>query len=62
MRDWAGHGGDKLVDPYTKKMWEYHSPEMAKVKPLLELDSNWTQAVNWTERIGTCGQLLRPPH
>lgn len=41
IRDWAGHGSDKLVDLYTKKMWEYHSPEMAKVKPLL--DSNWTQ-------------------
>jgi Phage integrase family len=42
IRDWAGHGSDKLIDLYTKKMWEYHSPEMAKVKPLL--DSNWTQA------------------
>jgi integrase len=41
IRDWAGHGSDKLVDLYTKKMWQYHSPEMAKVKPLL--DSNWTQ-------------------
>src|SRR5215469_2962966 len=39
IRDWAGHGSDKLVDLYTKKMWEYHSIEMAKVKPLL--DSNW---------------------
>jgi hypothetical protein len=36
-------GEYKLVDLYTKKMWEYHSPEMSKVKPL-ELDSNWTQA------------------
>lgn len=44
IRDWAGHGSDKLVDLYTKKMWEYHDPEMSKVKPLLELDSNWTQA------------------
>jgi integrase len=44
IRDWAGHGSDKLVDLYTKKRWEYHSPEMSKVKPLLELDSNWTQA------------------
>ena len=44
IRDWAGHGSDKLIDLYTKKMWEYHSPEMSKVKPLLELDSNWTQA------------------
>ena len=42
IRDWAGHGSDKLVDLYTKKMWEYHAHEMAKVKPLL--DSNWTQA------------------
>jgi hypothetical protein len=42
IRDWAGHGSDKLIDLYTKKMWEYHSPEMAKVKPLL--DSDWTQA------------------
>jgi integrase len=41
IRDWAGHGSDKLVDLYTKKMWEYHAPEMAKVKPLL--DENWTQ-------------------
>jgi integrase len=41
IRDWAGHGSDKLIDLYTKKMWQYHSPEMAKVKPLL--DSNWTQ-------------------
>jgi hypothetical protein len=39
IRDWAGHGSDKLVDLYTKKMWEYHSSEMSKVKPLLELDS-----------------------
>jgi integrase len=44
IRDWAGHGSDKLIDLYTKKMWEYHSPEISKVKPLLELDSNWTQA------------------
>ncbi len=44
IRDWAGHGSDKLVDLYTKKMWEYHSTEMSKVKPVLELDSNWTQA------------------
>jgi hypothetical protein len=36
IRDWAGHGSDKLVDLYTKKMWEYYSPEMAKVKPLLD--------------------------
>jgi hypothetical protein len=42
IRDWAGHGSDKLVDLYTKKMWEYRAPEMAKVKPLL--DSKWTQA------------------
>jgi integrase len=41
IRDWAGHGSDRLVDLYTKKMWEYHSSEMAKMKPLL--DSNWTQ-------------------
>jgi len=44
IRDWAGHGSDKLIDLYTKKMWEYHSPEISKVKPLLESDSNWTQA------------------
>jgi hypothetical protein len=44
IRNWAGHGSDKLVDLYAKKMWEYHSTEMSKVKPLLELDSNWTQA------------------
>lgn len=37
-------GSDKLIDLYTKKMWEYHSPEIRKVKPLLELDSNWTEA------------------
>ena len=42
IRDWAGHGSDKLVDLYTNKMWEYHSSEMAKVKPLL--DSNRTQS------------------
>lgn len=52
IRDWAGHGSDKLVDLYTKKMWEYHSPEMAKVKPLL--DSNWTQAGK--EESGTSPQ------
>jgi integrase len=52
IRDWAGHGSDKLVDLYTKKMWEYHSPEMAKVKPLL--DSNWTQAAE--EESGTTKQ------
>ncbi len=34
IRDWAGHGSDKLIDLYTKKMWEYHSPEISKVKPL----------------------------
>jgi integrase len=43
IRDWAGHGSDKLIDLYTKKMWQYHSPEMSKVKPF-ELDSNWTHA------------------
>jgi integrase len=54
IRDWAGHGSDKLVDLYTKKMWEYHSPEMAKVKPLL--DSNWTQAK--TEEGGASPQVV----
>ena len=54
IRDWAGHGSDKLIDLYTKKMWEYHSPEMAKVKPLL--DSNWTQAAE--EESGTCAQIV----
>lgn len=54
IRDWAGHGSDKLVDLYTKKMWEYHSTEMSKVKPLLELDSNWTQAKR--EESGTSPQ------
>ena len=49
IRDWAGHGSDKLVDLYTKKMWEYHAPEMSKVKPLFELDSNWTQ--QWGEPL-----------
>jgi hypothetical protein len=51
IRDWAGHGSDKLIDLYTKKMWEYHSPEISKVKPLLESDSNWTQAAR--EESGT---------
>ncbi len=54
IRDWAGHGSDKLIDLYTKKMWEYHSPEMSKVKPLLELNSNWTQAER--EESGTIVQ------
>jgi hypothetical protein len=54
IRDWAGHGSDKLIDLYTKKMWEYHSPEMAKVKPLL--DSNWTQTAG--EESGTSPQVV----
>ena len=54
IRDWAGHGSDKLVDLYTKKMWEYHAHEMAKVKPLL--DSNWTQAAR--EESGTTPQVI----
>jgi integrase len=54
IRDWAGHGSDKLIDLYTKKMWEYHSPEMAKVKPLL--DSNWTQAAG--EESGASAQTV----
>ena len=55
IRDWAGHGSDKLIDLYTKKMWQYHSPEMAKVKPLL--DSNWTQDLRggkWHEFASCC--------
>ena len=40
IRDWAGHGSDNLIDLYTNKVWEYHSPETSKVKPLLELDSS----------------------
>lgn len=55
IRDWAGHGSDKLVDLYTKKMWEYHSPEMAKVKPLL--DSSWTQAAK-EEGVARLSNLL----
>lgn len=54
IRDWAGHGSDKLIDLYTKKMWQYHSPEMAKVKPLL--DSNWTQ--DREEESGTSSQVV----
>jgi integrase len=54
IRDWAGHGSDKLVDLYTKKMWQYHSPEMAKVKPLL--DSNWTRTKR--EESGTSPQAV----
>lgn len=54
IRDWAGHGSDKLIDLYTKKMWEYHSPEMAKVRPLL--DSNWTQTAR--EESGTSSQVV----
>ena len=54
IRDWAGHGSEKLVDLYTKKMWEYHSPEMAKVKPLL--DSKWTHGPR--EGGGTTTQVV----
>jgi integrase len=54
IRDWAGHGSDKLVDLYTKKMWEYHSIEMAKLKPLL--DSNWTQTQR--EESGTNSETV----
>lgn len=56
IRDWAGHGSDKLIDLYTKKLWEYHSPEMSKVKPLLELDSNWTQGAR--EESGATAQRV----
>jgi integrase len=55
IRDWAGHGSDKLVDLYTKKMWEYHSLEMAKVKPLL--DSDWTQTAR-EESGGTAQRVV----
>jgi len=54
IRDWAGHGSDKLIDLYTKKMSEYHSTEMAKVKQLL--DSNWTQVRK--EQSGTSPQVV----
>jgi len=56
IRDWAGHGSDKFIDLYTKKMWEYHSPEISKVKPLLESDSNWTQAAG--EESGASAQRV----
>jgi len=56
IRDWVGHGSDKLIDLYTKKMWEYHAPEMSKVKPLLELDSNRTQAAR--EESGASAQRV----
>ena len=56
IRDWAGHGSDKLIDLYTKKIWEYHSPEISKVKPLLESDSNWTQAAG--EESGALAQRV----
>ena len=55
IRDWAGHGSDKLIDLYTKKMLRpHHAPEMAKLKPLL--DPIWTPTTE--RRVARSSQVV----
>lgn len=54
IRDWCGHSSDKMIDHYTKLLRQYHAPEMAKLKPLL--DPSWTQLPR--EESGTTSQVV----